>query len=127
MYSTWFSVSPLGYCDRNFLLGCASGLYFRGTEREECCEDTPLDGVLEFELGLDVRSVSIIGGFGDLDGLEFRDMAEGDREDGNEEREVLRFGAALPLELQVAAVSVVPVVPLVAGRCCIAALVPFDL
>lgn len=62
--------------------------------------------------------MSIIGGLGDLDGLECRDIADGDREEGNEERDVRRLGAAaLPLELPV--VSVVPVVPLVVGRCCI--------
>ncbi len=64
--------------------------------------------------------MSIIGGFGDLDGLECRDIADGEREEGNEEREVLRFAGALPLELQVAVVSVVPVVPLVVGRCIVA-------
>ena len=101
-------------------MGCASGLYFRGAERDECCDDTPLDGVLEFELGLEVRSVSIMGGLGDLDGLECRDIADGDREEGKEEREVRRLGA-LPLELVV--VSVVPVVPRVVGRCIVAALV----
>jgi hypothetical protein len=60
--------------------------------------------------------VSIMGGLGDLDGLECRDMADGEREEGNEERDVLRFAGtlALPLEL---VVSVVPVVPLVVGRC----------
>jgi len=117
IYSTWFSVSPLGYCDRNFLLLCASGLYFRGADSDECWEETPLDGVFEFELGFEVRSVSIMGGLGDLDGrLECRDMADGDREEGNDERDVLRFAGtlALPLEL---VVSVVPVVPLVVGRC----------
>lgn len=74
-----------------------------------------LDGVFEFELGSEVRSVSIIGGFGDLDGLlECRDIAEGDLELGNEDRDVRGFGGALPLELQV---SDVPMVPLVVGRC----------
>lgn len=97
-------------------MGCASGLYFRGAERDECCDDTPLDGVLEFELGLEVRSVSIMGGLGDLEGLECRDIADGDREEGKEEREVRRLGA-LPLEL---VVSVVPVVPRVVGRCIVA-------
>jgi len=101
-------------------------LYFRGAERDECCEDTPLDGVFEFELGSEFRSVSIIGGLGDLDGLECRLIAEGEREEGNEDSEVLRFAGALPLELQVAVVSVVPVVPLVVGRC-MAALVAFVL
>lgn len=89
----------------------------------------PLDGVFEFELGLDVRSVSIIGGLGDLDGLlECLDMAEGDLEEGKEEREVRRFGGPLPLELQVSAV--LPVVPRVVGRCwmaCIACFVAFVL
>jgi hypothetical protein len=101
-------------------------LYFRGAERDECCEDTPLDGVFEFELGSEFRSISIIGGLGDLDGLECRLIAEGEREEGNEDNEVLRFAGALPLELQVAVVSVVPVVPLVVGRC-MAALVAFVL
>ena len=55
-----------------------------------------------------------MGGLGDLDGLECRDIADGDREEGKEEREVRRLGA-LPLELVV--VSVVPVVPRVVGRC----------
>jgi hypothetical protein len=63
---------------------------------------------------------------GDLDGLECRLIAEGEREEGNEDSEVLRFAGALPLELQVAVVSVVPVVPLVVGRC-MAALVAFVL
>ena len=58
-----------------------------------------------------------MGGLGDLDGLECRDIADGDREEGKEEREVRRLGA-LPLELVV--VSVVPVVPRVVGRCIVA-------
>jgi len=103
-------------------------LYFRGAEREECCEEIPLDGVFEFELGFDVRSVSIIGGLGDLDGLlECRDMAEGDLEEGKDDSDVRRLAGALPLELQV---SLVPVVPLVVGRCwtaCIACFVAFVL
>jgi hypothetical protein len=70
--------------------------------------------------------MSIMGGFGDLEGLECRDIAEGDREDGKEESEVRRLAAALPLELEVAAVSVVPIVPRVVGRC-IAAFVAFVL
>ncbi len=58
-----------------------------------------------------------MGGLGDLDGLECRDIADGDREEGKEERDVRRLGA-LPLELVV--VSVVPVVPRVVGRCIVA-------
>lgn len=65
--------------------------------------------------------MSIMGGLGDLDGLECRDIADGDREEGKEEREVRRLGA-LPLELAVVVVvSAVPVVPLVVGRCIMAA------
>ena len=66
--------------------------------------------------------MSIMGGFGDLDGLECRDIADGDREEGKDERDVRRLGVgALPLELPVVVVSVVPVVPLVVGRCCMIA------
>lgn len=95
------------------------GLYLRGAERDECWEETPLEGVFEFELGFEVRSVSIIGGLGDLEGLEWRDIADGDREEGNEERDVRRFDRTLmfPLELWEAMVSVVVV------RCGIAGLV----
>lgn len=85
-------------------------MIFRGAESEECWDEVPLEGVFvfEFEFGSDVRSVSSLGGCGDFEGLEFRDICEGDRdcEDGNEESEVLRF-TALPLEL---------VVPFVEGR-----------
>lgn len=138
MYSTWFSASPRGYCDRNFLLGCASGLYLRGADSDECWEETPLEGVFEVELGSDVRS--IMGGLGDLDGLEFLDMAEGEREDGKEDREVRRLLLAngLPFEvlervlervlnrgsevilfvMATDEVSLVEVVPRVDGRCC---------
>lgn len=81
------------------------------------------------ELGLEVRSVSIIGGFGLLDGLEFRDIVDGDLEEGKEDKDVLRLLAmALPLELEAVAVAVsaVPMVPLVVGRC-MATFVAFDL
>lgn len=66
-----------------------------------------------------------MGGLGDREGLECLDIAEGLRDEGNDEREALRFAATLPLELMVVIVSVVPVVPLVVGLC-IAALVAFD-
>jgi hypothetical protein len=96
-------------------------LYFLGADSDECCDDTPVEGAFEFELGLDIRSVSIIGGLGLLDGLECLDMVEGDREEGKDESEVRRLTPMLPLELVVVAtVSVVPEVPLVFGRCCIA-------
>lgn len=121
MYSTWFSVSPRGYCDRNFLREWASGLYFRGADSEECWDEIALEGVFELEFVSEVRLVSIGwgGGLGDLEGLlEWRDIVEGDLEDGNDESDVRRLrGAALPLELEVPVVSVVPVVPLVVGRC----------
>jgi hypothetical protein len=67
-----------------------------------------------------------MGGWGDREGRECLDIAEGLREAGKEEREALRFAEALPLEAAVALVSVVPIVPLVVGRCSIFALVLFD-
>lgn len=66
-----------------------------------------------------------MGGLGDREGRECLDIAEGLREEGNEEREALRFAAVLPLEFMVVIVSVVPVAPRVTGLC-IAALVAFD-
>ena len=104
----------------SFLLGWASGLYRFGADSEECWEETPLEGVFELELGFEVRSVSIIGGLGDLEGLECLDMALGDLQDGKEDSEVLRApppAPMLPLESLVAVVPDVPVVPLVVGRC----------
>ena len=85
--------------------------------------------VFDVVLGADVRSVSSRGGLGDLDGLrERRDIDEGDSEEGNEERDVLRAALALPFELQVplweidfakvfelSAGTTAP--PLVVGRC----------
>lgn len=65
---------------------------------EECCDDTPLEGVLELELGSEVRSVSMAWGFGLLGGLEF-DMVDGGRDAGKDEREVLRGAPTLPCEL----------------------------
>lgn len=68
IYSTWFSVDVRGYCDRSFLEGRPSALIRRGADRDECCDDTPLEGVLDFELGSETRSGSRAGGNGDLDG-----------------------------------------------------------
>lgn len=90
MYSTWFSVAPRGYCDRT-LLGWASSRR-RGAEREECCEEGPRDGVLDLELGSDVRSVSTGGGWGDLEGRDEWDTCEGERDEGNEDSDVRRPG-----------------------------------
>jgi len=67
-----------------------------------------------------------MGGLGDLEGLERLDIVEGDREDGNDEREVRRFvdASCVTFVFQVevekdgaGADSVVEVVPLVGGRC----------
>lgn len=67
-------------------------------------------GVLERTvLGSEVRSVSIGGGFGLREGRRC-DMTEGEREDGNEDKEVLRW--KLPFELVVP----LPIVPRVVGR-----------
>ena len=94
MYSTWFSPSPRGYCDRNLCLGCASGLYRGWPEIEECCDDGPLDGDLEFELGSVAGSASTAWGSGLLGGLKL-DISDGGRVAGNDEREVLR-GSPIP-------------------------------
>jgi hypothetical protein len=52
-----------------------------------------VDGVLDLELGLDVRSVSVTGGCGDRDGRELWDICEGERdEEGNDESDVRRVG-----------------------------------
>lgn len=118
IYSTWFSTSPRGYWDRSFLLLCASGLYLRIADKDECCDETPLEGVFEFELGSDVWSVSIIGGLGLLEGREcLADIAEGERLEGNDDRDVLRLTPTEPLELEVVRLSVTSAVPLVVGRC----------
>lgn len=76
----------------------------RGAERDECWDDTPLEGVFELplELGSDVRIlfVSKMGGCGDLDIWDCR------YKEGKDKRDVLEL-TALPLEL---------VVPFVGGR-----------
>ena len=73
--------------------GCASGLYRRGADNEECWDETPLEGALEFEfeleLGSEVRSTA--AGLGDLEGLLCFDMMEGLLEEGKEDNEVLRL------------------------------------
>ena len=66
-------------------------------DRELCWDErpvraVPVEGVLLLELGSDVRSGSEvpgpIGGWGDL---ELCDMPEPDRDEGKDERDVLRF------------------------------------
>lgn len=71
MYSTWLSVDPRGYCDLSLRGGRASGLYRLVPEpdpdSDDVCDDTPIEGVLDFELGFEVRSVSgtVGGGWGE--------------------------------------------------------------
>lgn len=72
-----------------------------GAETEECCEETPLDEVFELVIESMCEFLSASrGGFGDLDGLEFRDMSDGDRDDGKDESEARGF-STLPFELVV--------------------------
>lgn len=66
-------------------------------DKDECCEDKPIEGVLDLELGSEERSTSRPGGNGDLEGREVCDICDTDREEGNEEREGRRFGK-LPLD-----------------------------
>ena len=69
----------------------------RGADKDECCEDSPLDGVFDLELGSEDLSASKPGGSGDREGRDVWDICEGDRDEGNEDKEVRRFGK-LPLE-----------------------------
>lgn len=68
------------------------------TESDECCDDMPVEGVFDFELGSEERSVSMIGGCGDREGREWLDIWEGDREAGKLESEVRRLAQG-PFEL----------------------------
>lgn len=49
-----------------------------------------MEEALDFMLGSEVRSVSAMGGCGDLDGREWKDICDGERDGGNEESEVRR-------------------------------------
>jgi hypothetical protein len=70
---------------------------------------------LEFELGSEVRSVSIAWGFGLLGGLELG-MADGDRAAGKDDREGRRGGApTMPCELRGGGAE--DILRLVVGRC----------
>src|SRR6266566_2546196 len=99
MYSTWFSVIPRGCWECSLRGGCAPGLQRRGgpPDRDECWEETPVpvEGVLDLELGLEVRSVSDMmaaaGGWGDREGRELcDDICEPERDDeGNDDSDVL--------------------------------------
>lgn len=96
MYSTCFSVDPRGYCERSRRRGCAAGLYPSGPplDNDECCDEAPVEGVLDFELESRVRSVPedmtpAIGGCGERDGREWCDNCESDREEGKDDKEPL--------------------------------------
>jgi hypothetical protein len=76
-------------------------LYRLRADRDECPEETPDDGVLDLELGLEVRSVSVTGGCGDLDGRELWDICEGERdEEGNDDSDVRRVGNCCPFAFE---------------------------
>lgn len=80
-------------------------MYRLGADKDECWEDTPLDGVSV--LFSEMRFVSIRGGCGDRAGRDVRDICDGDREGGKDDRDVLRtMPLLLPFE---------PVVPFVGG------------
>lgn len=53
---------------------------------------------MDLELGSEAPSASKPGGSGDLEGRDVCDICDADREEGNDEREVRRYGK-LPLEL----------------------------
>lgn len=65
--------------------------------------------------------MSIIGGLGDREGLEFLDIAEVEtrREEGKDDKEDLR-AAALRWAVDMVAVTVSETIPLAGGRCGIA-------
>lgn len=90
MYSTWLASDPRGYCDRTRFCGYDPSFVRRAAERDECCEDGPMEEALDFMLGSEVRSVSAMGGCGDFDGREWKDICDGDRDGGNDESEVRR-------------------------------------
>jgi hypothetical protein len=78
IYSTCVSAEPLGYCERTFRGGCVLGLYDLGAlaEVDDWPDDSPVleDGVRDFELEFEIRSVSggiFMGGNGDLGGREY--------------------------------------------------------
>lgn len=58
-----------------------------------------MEEALDLELGSEVRSVSAMGGCGDLDGREWKDICDGERDGGNEEREVRRWCGSETWEL----------------------------
>lgn len=86
IYSTWLSVSPLGYCDRSFRRDWGAVPARCGADRDECCED---EGSKEVDLllGSEIRSLSIIGGCGDRGGF---DICDADLEEGKDDKEVRR-------------------------------------
>jgi hypothetical protein len=91
IYSTWLASAPRGYWGRTLFCGYKSSFVRRAADRDECCEDGPMEEVLDLVLGSEVRSVSAMGGCGDLDGREWKDICDGERDGGNEERDVRRW------------------------------------
>lgn len=63
---------------------------------EECCEDgCSIDGALEWELGSEMRSESVMmASCGDLDGRDAKDICDADGDIGKEESEGLRGAGA---------------------------------
>lgn len=89
MYSTWFSLASLGYCDFSLFDFPPSSANPYSAEIRERCEETALEAVRElpFELRLDSSArVSVDCDF---------DMADDEREGGIEDKDVLRL-TALP-------------------------------
>lgn len=83
----------------SLLGGRSSGLYLLvpepDPESDDVCDDTPIEGVLDFVLGFEVRSASwMTGGCGERAGRAWCDIEVGEsgREAGNEDSEVLRDG-----------------------------------
>lgn len=103
IYSTWFSVDPLGYWDRNFR-GRDGTACRCGADSNECCDEATVwlsidDVLFDLELGLEVRSASAaIGACGDREGRSWCDICEAERDDGKEESEARGLaGAGGPL------------------------------
>lgn len=118
MYSTWFSFDPRGYWDFNRRRDWVPELYLgNGTmllpDKDECCDEipVPVEGVLDLELGSDMRSGSdtippppppATSGMGDREGLEEErcDICDAEREDGGKDAsEVLRICSVAELAL----------------------------
>lgn len=60
MYSTWFSLDPLGYCERSLLEFWESALTRRGAESDECWDECSSDDVFDRRSGSEGLSWSFI-------------------------------------------------------------------